>query len=214
MPKLLLDKIEQGIDNILNKDICWTKKEADFYNMLISKLEKYNEKYKWYKQSFVDKPIILSNIKKQRWLEKSRHKSSIQRMIEHMDIIQCDFVNKTNETKLIVKISFADRGFLFHIKYHRSLSGLKYYIFFESPKTSSRGYVTYLNSDKPSEKKLPEYPEILKVVSHKLDRFEIVHLSSELMRYYDSTKEITKAYMGDNYEISLSYLADNVSFEN
>ena len=209
----MLAKIEDNIDMLLDKQVSWTNKEADFYQMLVSKLEKYKDKYTWYKQSIIDKPIILSNIRKQKWLEKSRHKSSILRMIEHMDIIQCSFVNKSSETRLKLNILFADRGFTFHIKYHRNITGLKYYIYFESIRDKSRGYVTYLNSDKPDNRKLPEYPEIQKVVRHKLDRFDIVHLSSEIMHYYDSTKEMSRAYMGDNYETSLSYLADHVSFD-
>jgi hypothetical protein len=216
MPKgnsLFLSKIDSSIDKLLDKQVSWTCKESEFYDMLIKKIEKYKEKNQWYKQSSIDKPIILSNIKQQKWLEKSRHNSSIQRMIEHMDIIECSFINKSTETKLRLNILFADRGFSFHIKYQRNMKGLKYYIYFESIKTKNRGYVTYLNSDKEMHKKLPEYPEILGVVGHKLDRFDIVHLSSEIMHYYDAGKEITKAYMGDDYEISLSYLADHVSFD-
>lgn len=207
-----LGQIGRAIDTLLDSKTAWTRKEFDFYKMLIQKVEKYQSKHKSYILSNEDRDDIMANFKEQPWLIKSKHKSVVINMIKTMDILHYEYAATKSETRLSVKFGF--ERFNICVKYCRNTSYLKYFVYYTSKDGKTKGYVCYLDSsgdlNKQNQMELPQYQQIQSIVNSRqgqLDKYDIVHVASELMLYYDQNKEISQANMGIKYPVSLAYLA-------
>ena len=211
-----LNKINSAVNEILDSERPWSDAEFKFYKMLEDKVLKYETKAKAYSLNKADKSSILSNIKEQPWLDTSRHKHGILCFIKKMDIVFYEYSTSDLESKLKLKITIGN-NYSFNIKYIRTTKSLRYFMYFENE--SLRGNICYLdttkNKDKQEDIKLPDFKIIDQIISskkgaNKLDNYDIIHLASELLLYYDENGEISQATIGMNYPITLVQLANMI----
>lgn len=205
----LLDRISASIDSILKTSASWSEKEYKMYKMLEDKVAKYQSKSKIYTLSIDDKKDICSNIEEQPWFEKSKHPSVIRAIFKELEVL-CYNTESGEDSFLKLHIGFG--SFFFNVRYRRTKTTLKYFVYFENSK--HRGYVCYLDStanlDKQKTIKLPDYNTIKSIVNtqkRRLENTDIVHIAAELLIYYDTSQEISKVNMGLNYPVSLIYLS-------
>ena len=204
-----LDHIEEAIDDVLGGTRGWSKKEFDFYKLLVDKVREYGPRIQSYKFNSEDKEALIDNFKRQPWLEKSKHQSRLLKMIREIDIVDYQFNSDSKENKLCIRINF-DKGFSYNLYFHRTRRSLQYHIYFQNEAENERGYICYLDTTTESgnELKLPEYRKIKGIISSRgLDNYDIIHLSAEIMSYYDSSGEMSSANIGKKYPVTLVYLS-------
>ena len=210
-----LAKIGQAIDGILDRDQAWTKHEHDFYQMIVNKAARYQKRAKAYKLNSHDKEHILNNIREQQWFQVSAHKSVILNLVKGMDIDLYQYSANAQRTELKLRIKFQG-GVFFNVKYLRTAKSVQSFVYFSGlcGGNKVRGNLCYLdttnNLEQQKELKLPDYDQIFGLINNRqrrLDRFDIVHLASELIMYYDTQAELAGVNMGQNYPISLIELA-------
>jgi len=86
-----------------------------------------------------------------------------------MDILQYDYSTTKIETRLSVKFGF--ERFNICVKYCRTTSWLKYFVYYISKDGKNKGYVCYLDStgdlDKQKQMELPQYQQIQSIVNNR-----------------------------------------------
>lgn len=210
-----LHRISAALDDILDTTTAWTDREFKMYQMLQEKVTKFSTKSKSFVLGHEDRENIIANFTEQPWYQKSKHMSVIANILKKLEISDYSYqTGKDNETRLKLKLSFGD--FSLNVKYHRTDKVLKYFVYYENSKL--RGDVCYIDTTgnivQQKEMKLPDYPNILSIVNTKtgtLSKSDVVHIASEMVHYYDQTKEISNVNMGMNYPVSLSYLSSIIS---
>jgi hypothetical protein len=179
-----------------------------FYLLFIS--FNYKSKSKSYILSSNDRNEILENISKQEWFQKSKHPSIINSILITLEVENDEYITNNLETKFKLRLKFTD--FTFNVNYHRNNSFLKYFVFFENSKL--KGHVCYIDSTLTEDQqniKLPEYDLIQSIINKRMiDKFDILHITAELIMYYDEKEEVRNAHIGIKYPISLVYLANQI----
>lgn len=201
-------EISRALDEIFDK--TWSNREYNVYKLLEDKLVHYRSKAKIYETNTGDREEILANLTEQPWLLKSKHRSVVVNLIKSIDVMEYHYSSHSKETKLHLKVQMGTKNkFTFNINYLRTDQILKYKAYYENSK--HRGYVCYLDSTKSESEldlKLPDYDKILSVLSiRQMDKYDVLHIATELLFYYDEDKEIRQAHMGHKYPLSLAYLA-------
>lgn len=204
-----MDEMSNIIDNILKKKY-WTDKEFSLFKLLEEKVKNYQSVAKSYLRSNTDKQDIIANLKEQPWLEKCKIKSAIVALIKKMEIREHVYEHGPDQTALKLRVNF--EYFDLVIRYTRTKTTLKYFVYFERTKGDTiKAYVCYLDStDQQKKMQLPEFDKIMAIVKTRFYRFsnyDVVHFASEFLAYYDEDNEISNVKMGINYPISLPYFA-------
>lgn len=196
--------INRAIDETFGKKENWTQREMDLYELFCNKLNKYKARAVAYKNYSGDRKEIIKNIEEQPWYDNCKNKSIINELINAMEVLEYD----VGDDILVLKIRFnVAHPFLLIVNCQHNIDFTKYYIYLE--RAENKGYITYLNSVTHKAKELPEYNKINNICN--IDRYDLIHITSELLHFYDSRGLTKGLHMGKNYPVTLQYLASVTS---
>ena len=208
-----LRDISHAIDNVLETDV-WTSKQIMFYEMLQLKVKTYEQKHQNFRSFKCDKEEIIQNIKEQPLFKRCTSTDELLKYVGSMEVVLLT-EEQDPHYHYTLKIKMSGIYFIVEYVHHVDATGtehIRYRVSFsESEKNeNNHGYVTYYSSANPKRRHLPEYDKIKQILPD-LGRVEIIHLSAELVAYYDVHGMIAKTQIGTMYPISLVDLAEQVS---
>lgn len=196
--------IGRAIDDSFSKKEKWTEKEMSLYELLCNKLQKYKHRAVAYRNYSSDGNEIINNMNEQHWYEECKNKPLIEALVRNMEVEEYE----SEKGRLFLKIRFTQRHpFYFVVDCTKNIEYTKYFVYLE--KDNTKGYIAYYNTVTNKMRELPEYDKISTISN--IDRYDLIHLVAELLHFYDSRKITSKVQMGENYPVTIQYLASVTS---
>jgi hypothetical protein len=212
-------EVSDAIDGLLDRP-RWTRREFEFYQMLVSKVREYrshlpSQKKGPLKDLSSDIAEIYGNIKLQPWYQKSNNKGTIAGLFQNMKIVDCKhqgdpeahnyhyrldlLIRPENSIRLIMDVARDARSsdqYPYHFRIYYELGG-------------NKGHITAYTPGKSKCHTLPEYNHLSRIFPS-LERHEIICLAIELVLYYDVDGLMGKLPIGNSYPVTLTKLMKGI----
>ena len=203
----MAEDINKYLDQILDSPSIWTERQVKVYQILKTKVSKFQSKEPEFFLNQDKEPIML-NIQEQSWFEESRNKSIIRALFDEMIIKEY----QTDQTTANFLITFYKSKFNLIMSYQKG----KFYYYLETLDGAQRAYFTYYDthgSQKQQESlRLPEFDKIYSISKLKLteiNKRELLKFFSEILVFYDELG-ISDCHIGIKYPISMGYFANSL----